>query len=382
MSNDTKNLALYCDFENIALGVRDANYARFEINEVLERLLVKGNIVVKKAYCDWERYKGFKADMHEASFELIEIPHVRQSGKNSADIRMVVDALDLCYTKSHVDTFVIISGGIDLSVGSMFALTGVLLSMALREWGWPWPVAALAVLLFFTLWGLLLISRQELHGRFMASFDVYLFYTLQSLRTPWMDSTMVFLTQFGQQLLLAVILAGGCLWLFRQGRSRAAWHWLAAEEEDEDDPRAELIRRLQEYERFKQAAEDISELPQLGREVLPVVAETPHKSVFQEPPAVELKEVLLALKDVLHRADMFSSHHIAREALSMRARMSRVLEIIAKDRFSAFTDLFDISEGRQGVVVTFMAILELIKQQLIELVQAESYAPIHVKARS
>jgi len=115
MANGTKNLALFCDFENIALGVRDANYARFEIQEVLERLLVKGNIVVKKAYCDWERYKGFKADMHEASFELIEIPHVRQSGKNSADIRMVVDALDLCYTKAHVDTFVIISGDSDFS---------------------------------------------------------------------------------------------------------------------------------------------------------------------------------------------------------------------------------------------------------------------------
>jgi uncharacterized protein (TIGR00288 family) len=115
MANGTKNLALFCDFENIALGVRDANYARFEIEEVLERLLVKGNIVVKKAYCDWDRYKGFKAAMHEASFELIEIPHVRQSGKNSADIRMVVDALDLCYTKSHVDTFVIISGDSDFS---------------------------------------------------------------------------------------------------------------------------------------------------------------------------------------------------------------------------------------------------------------------------
>jgi uncharacterized protein (TIGR00288 family) len=115
MANGTKNLALFCDFENIALGVRDANYARFEIQEVLERLLVKGNIVVKKAYCDWERYKGFKAGMHEASFELIEIPHVRQSGKNSADIRMVVDALDLCYTKSHVDTFVIMSGDSDFS---------------------------------------------------------------------------------------------------------------------------------------------------------------------------------------------------------------------------------------------------------------------------
>jgi len=115
MSNDTQNLALFCDFENIALGVRDANYARFEIEAILERLLVKGNIVVKKAYCDWDLYKGFKAAMHEASFELIEIPHVRQSGKNSADIRMVVDALDLCYTKSHVDTFVIISGDSDFS---------------------------------------------------------------------------------------------------------------------------------------------------------------------------------------------------------------------------------------------------------------------------
>ncbi len=115
MSNRTKNLALFCDFENIALGVRDARYARFDINEVLERLLVKGNIVVKKAYCDWERYKDFKNAMHEASFELIEIPHRRMSGKNSADIRMVVDALDLCYTKSHVDTFVIISGDSDFS---------------------------------------------------------------------------------------------------------------------------------------------------------------------------------------------------------------------------------------------------------------------------
>jgi uncharacterized protein (TIGR00288 family) len=111
----TQNMALFCDFENIALGVRDARYAKFDMQLVLERLLLKGNIVVKKAYCDWERYKQFKGAMHEASFELIEIPHVRQSGKNSADIRMVVDALDLCYTKSHVDTFVIISGDSDFS---------------------------------------------------------------------------------------------------------------------------------------------------------------------------------------------------------------------------------------------------------------------------
>jgi len=109
------NLALYCDFENIALGVRDAEYAKFDINTVLERLLVKGSIVVKKAYCDWSRYAAFKPVMHEAAFELIDIPHVRQSGKNSADIRMVVDALDLCYTKAHVDMFVIISGDSDFS---------------------------------------------------------------------------------------------------------------------------------------------------------------------------------------------------------------------------------------------------------------------------
>ncbi len=112
---ETTNLALFCDFENIALGVRDARYAQFDITRVLERLLLKGSIVVKKAYCDWERYKEFKAGMHQAGFELIEIPHVKQSGKNSADIRMVVDALDLCYTKPHVDTFVIISGDSDFS---------------------------------------------------------------------------------------------------------------------------------------------------------------------------------------------------------------------------------------------------------------------------
>lgn len=113
--SDDKSLALYCDFENIALGVRDAKYQKFDIHHILERLLVKGSIVVKKAYCDWDRYKNFKGAMHEAAFELIEIPHVRMSGKNSADIRMVVDALDLCYTKSHVDTFVIISGDSDFS---------------------------------------------------------------------------------------------------------------------------------------------------------------------------------------------------------------------------------------------------------------------------
>ena len=115
LGSETRSLAVFCDFENVALGVREARYAQFDMAKVLERLLAKGSIVVKKAYCDWERYKEFKATMHAASFELIEIPHVRQSGKNSADIRMVVDALDLCYTKSHVDTFVIISGDSDFS---------------------------------------------------------------------------------------------------------------------------------------------------------------------------------------------------------------------------------------------------------------------------
>jgi uncharacterized protein (TIGR00288 family) len=115
MAHSITSMALFCDFENIALGVRDAKYAKFDIDRVLERLLLKGSIVVKKAYCDWDRYKEFKGPMHEASFELIEIPHVRISGKNSADIRLVVDALDLCYTKAHVDTFVIISGDSDFS---------------------------------------------------------------------------------------------------------------------------------------------------------------------------------------------------------------------------------------------------------------------------
>ncbi len=113
--SDTRIMAVFCDFENVALGVRDAKYPAFDIRKILERLLLRGNIVLKKAYCNWDRYKDFKNAMHEAAFELIEIPHVRQSGKNSADIRMVVDALDLCYTKSHVDTFVVISGDSDFS---------------------------------------------------------------------------------------------------------------------------------------------------------------------------------------------------------------------------------------------------------------------------
>jgi len=113
--NKTQIMAVYCDFENVALGVKETDFPKFNMGKVLERLLLKGNIVVKKAYCDWARYKEFKGSMHEASFELIEIPHVRMSGKNSADIRMVVDALDLCYTQEHVDTFVLVTGDSDFS---------------------------------------------------------------------------------------------------------------------------------------------------------------------------------------------------------------------------------------------------------------------------
>jgi segregation and condensation protein A len=153
------------------------------------------------------------------------------------------------------------------------------------------------------------------------------------------------------------------------------------EEDEEGDPRAELIRRLQEYERFKQAAEDLDELPQLGRDVHSVKVDAPHKNLDLPPPDVDLKEILLALKDVMNRADMFTSHHIQQEPLSLRERMSRVLETVNSTTFTAFTDLFDLAEGRPGVVVTFMATLELIKQQLIELVQNESFGTIHVKAR-
>ncbi|MDF1752376.1 MAG: NYN domain-containing protein [Verrucomicrobiales bacterium] len=114
-NSETRNLAIFADFENVALGAQQSKYPKFEIEKVLERLLVKGNVVVRKAYCDWTRYQKYKRGMHESNFELIDIPHLSQSGKNSADIRMVVDALDLCYTKNHLNTFVIISGDSDFS---------------------------------------------------------------------------------------------------------------------------------------------------------------------------------------------------------------------------------------------------------------------------
>ena len=152
--------------------------------------------------------------------------------------------------------------------------------------------------------------------------------------------------------------------------------------EDEDDPRAELIRRLQEYERYKQAAEDLDALPRLERDVFQANVDFPDRIIERKEPDVDLKEILFALKEVLHRADMFSSHHVEREALSLRERMSSVLDTINSETFTPFTDLFDFKEGRDGVVVTFMAILELLKQSLLEIVQAEAFAPIHVKAKS
>ena len=152
------------------------------------------------------------------------------------------------------------------------------------------------------------------------------------------------------------------------------------EEGEEDDPRAELVRRLQEYERFKQAAEDIDELPRSGRDTFPVVLPVPDRKVAQIPPSVELKELLHALADVLRRSDMFAHHHVQREQLSVRERMSQVLSKLSPEHFTEFTTLFTIEEGRRGVVVTLIAILELIKQSLIELIQTEVYGTIHVKA--
>jgi segregation and condensation protein A len=152
------------------------------------------------------------------------------------------------------------------------------------------------------------------------------------------------------------------------------------EDADEHDPRAELVRRLQEYERFKQAAEDIDNLPRMGRELHPVNVELVEKNVVKMEPEVDLKDLLTAFKDVLHRAEMFSNHHIEMEPLSVRERMSSVLSKVKADSFTEFTQLFEIKEGRMGVVVTFLAILELIKESLLELVQAEPFSPIHVKA--
>jgi segregation and condensation protein A len=151
-------------------------------------------------------------------------------------------------------------------------------------------------------------------------------------------------------------------------------------EGDEDDPRAELVRRLQEYERYKQAAEDIDTLPRVGRDTFTIVIDTPDKQSERPQPHVELRDVLLALTEVLHRTEMFAHHQVQREPLSIRERMTQVLARLSPDSFTSFTSLFTVEEGRRGVVVTFMAILELMKQSMIEMIQAEPFGPIHVKA--
>lgn len=152
--------------------------------------------------------------------------------------------------------------------------------------------------------------------------------------------------------------------------------------DEEDDPRAELVRRLQEYERFKQAAQNLDELPRVGREVHLTDAELPELQQDKPVPEVNLRDLLMAFKDAMARSEMYSHHQIQREALSVRERMSKVLEKLSADDFTDYTSLFTIEEGRRGVVVTFLAILELMKEQLIELVQSEAFASIHVKAVS
>ncbi|NOR41988.1 MAG: segregation/condensation protein A, partial [Gammaproteobacteria bacterium] len=152
-----------------------------------------------------------------------------------------------------------------------------------------------------------------------------------------------------------------------------------AESIDEDDPRAELIRRLQEYERFKTAAQNIDELPRVSREIYLTNVELPEMQQDKPVPEVDLRDVLFAFKDAMSRADMYSHHHIQREALSVRERMSNVLSAISSEGFINYTSLFTIEEGRRGVVVTLLAILELVKEQLIDLVQSEAFAPIHLK---
>jgi len=178
----------------------------------------------------------------------------------------------------------------------------------------------------------------------------------------------------GEYLLMATMLA--------EIKSRMLLPRAEAEDEEEEDPRAELVRRLQEYERFKKAAEDLSELPRLERDVNVAVADAPERKVTTKLPDITLKELLLAFHDVLKRAEMFSSLHVQREPLSVRQRMSEILVRIKAGKFSGFVDLFDPEEGRMGVAVTFIAILELLRESVIEVVQAESFAPLHVRAAS
>ena len=178
----------------------------------------------------------------------------------------------------------------------------------------------------------------------------------------------------GEYLLMAAMLA--------EIKSRMLLPRPESQEDEEDDPRAELVRRLQEYERYKKAAEDIDQLPRLERDVFVATAEAPEKKVVTKLPDVTLKELLLAFHDVLKRAEMFSNLHMQREPLSVRQRMSEILSRIKSSSFTSFADLFDPEEGRMGVAVTFIAILELLRGATIEVVQAGEYAPLHVRAAS
>ncbi|MEY4376506.1 MAG: hypothetical protein RJB26_1056 [Pseudomonadota bacterium] len=175
----------------------------------------------------------------------------------------------------------------------------------------------------------------------------------------------------GEYMLMAAMLA--------EIKSRMLLPRPAAEISEEEDPRAELVRRLQEYERFKRAAEDIDGLPRLERDVFPASAEMTERKVVNIVPSVSLQEMLLAFKDVIQRAAMFASHHVARERLSVRQRMSEMLQRLQADTFIDFIRLFEVSEGRMGVTVTFVALLELLREGLVEFVQAEAYGPIHVR---
>jgi segregation and condensation protein A len=178
----------------------------------------------------------------------------------------------------------------------------------------------------------------------------------------------------GEYLLMAAMLA--------EIKSRMLLPRPVTEEEEEDDPRAELVRRLQEYERFKKAAEDISDLPRLERDVFIASVDAPERKVTTKMPDVSMKELLLAFHDVLKRAEMFSNLKMQREPLSVRQRMSEILIRIKANEFTGFADLFDPEEGRMGVAVTFIAILELLRESVIEVVQSEQYAPLHIRAAS
>ena len=178
----------------------------------------------------------------------------------------------------------------------------------------------------------------------------------------------------GEYLVMAAMLA--------EIKSRMLLPRPESDEEDEEDPRAELVRRLQEYERYKKAAQDISELPRLERDVFVANVDAPDKKVVTKLPDVTMKELLLAFHDVLKRAEMFSNLHLQREPLSVRQRMSEILSRIKAGQFTGFADLFDPEEGRMGVAVTFIAILELLKEAVVEVVQSDEFAPLHVRAAS